>query len=104
MRLPENLFITTGNDMSHFAKPALDGASIARRLPRAMLAVALGIACAAASPSFAQKAERSGKEVVDSLCVSCHGTGANGAPKIGDEKAWANRASRGLTSLSKSAL
>jgi cytochrome c5 len=52
----------------------------------------------------AQSAERSGKEVVESLCISCHGTGANGAPKIGDKKAWAKRASRGLTGLSKSAL
>jgi cytochrome c5 len=52
----------------------------------------------------AQAAERSGKQVVDSLCISCHGTGASGAPKIGDAKAWAGRASKGLTGLSKSAM
>jgi cytochrome c5 len=52
----------------------------------------------------AQKAERSGKEVVESTCVACHGTGAGGAPKIGDKKAWAKLASRGLSGLSKSAL
>jgi cytochrome c5 len=49
-------------------------------------------------------AERSGKEVVDSLCISCHGTGANGAPRIGDQKAWSARAAKGLTGLSQSAL
>ena len=47
--------------------------------------------------------ERSGKEIVDSLCISCHGSGNAGAPKIGDQKAWAPRIAKGLTALSKSA-
>ena len=54
--------------------------------------------------AVAQNAERSGKEVVESLCVSCHATGASGAPKIGDKKAWSKLAARGLSGLSKSAL
>ena len=33
--------------------------------------------------AVAQNAERSGKEVVESLCVSCHGTGAQGAGSLG---------------------
>ena len=52
----------------------------------------------------AQSGGRSGKDVVETLCVSCHGTGASGAPKIGDNKAWAKRASMGLTSLTQNAL
>lgn len=48
--------------------------------------------------------ERSGKQIVESLCVYCHGTGRSGAPKIGDQKAWAQRAAKGLTGLSKSAM
>jgi cytochrome c5 len=52
----------------------------------------------------AQHPDRSGKEVVESLCVSCHGTGANGAPKIGDRKAWAARSAQGLGSLTQHAL
>jgi len=52
----------------------------------------------------AQTTERTGREVVDSLCISCHGSGASGAPKIGDKKAWADRAAKGLSGLSKNAL
>jgi len=52
----------------------------------------------------AQHSDRSGKEVVDSLCISCHGTGASGAPKIGDKKAWAARSAQGLSSLTQHAL
>ena len=52
----------------------------------------------------AQNPERSGKEVVASVCAACHRTGEHGAPKIGNKRAWAKLASRGLTGLSKSAL
>jgi cytochrome c5 len=54
--------------------------------------------------AWAQTTERSGKEVVDVVCITCHGTGANGAPKIGDKKAWAKRTARGLTGLTKNAI
>ncbi len=63
------------------------------------LAVLASIGAASAQPT-----ERSGKQVVDSLCISCHGSGASGAPKIGDNKAWADRAAKGLSGLSKNAL
>ena len=78
--------------------------SRASTVRRAALAALIAAAIAAPSTAFAQSRERTGKEIVESLCISCHGTGAAGAPKIGDSKAWADRASRGLTSLSKSAL
>lgn len=54
--------------------------------------------------AHAQTTERSGKEVVDKVCASCHATGEKGAPRIGDKKAWAPLASRGLSSLTESAL
>jgi len=66
-----------------------------------ILALAMWIA---PENSAAQNAERSGKEVVDAVCIACHGTGANGAPKIGDKKAWSKLASRGLGGLSQTAL
>jgi cytochrome c5 len=68
------------------------------------LTISVLMALATAQDAAAQNAERSGKEVVESLCVSCHGIGARGAPKIGDKKAWSKLASRGLSGLSKSAL
>jgi cytochrome c5 len=74
-----------------------------RALWRAALA-ALVLIAAVAPGAAARAAERSGKEIVDSLCISCHGTGAGGAPKIGDSAAWAEREKKGLTGLSKSAM
>jgi cytochrome c5 len=59
---------------------------------------------AAPQQAGAQGSERSGKDVVEAECAACHGTGADGAPKIGDKKAWAARAARGLTGLSQNAL
>jgi cytochrome c5 len=68
-------------------------------------ALALSFAASVTSHvDIAQGAERGGKEVVEAVCAGCHRTGAKGAPKIGDEKAWAGRASRGLTSLTDAAL
>jgi len=52
----------------------------------------------------AQSGDLSGKEVVETVCAGCHVTGVEHAPKIGDEKAWAPLAARGLASLTESAL
>lgn len=54
--------------------------------------------------ALAQGTERSGKEVVEATCAACHATGENGAPKIGDNKAWGKRAAKGLSGLTQSAL
>jgi cytochrome c5 len=69
-----------------------------------LLASCVMVGGLAAGAAMAQTGDRTGKEVVDSLCISCHGTGAGGAPKIGDGKAWAARASQGLTGLTRHAL
>lgn len=62
----------------------------------------LGVAAAARAQ--AQDKERSGRQVVDQVCAKCHASGVDGAPKIGDKEAWSKRASRGLSSLTKSAI
>lgn len=74
--------------------------------PQQLLAAGVMLACAAwfASQAIAAQAERSGKEVVETGCITCHGSGVHGAPKIGDQKAWGTLAARGLSSLTQSAL
>ncbi len=67
------------------------------------LALTLAFALTLAS-TRAQGVDRSGREVVDEVCASCHETGAEGAPKIGDRQAWSGRASQGLSSLTRHAL
>ena len=42
---------------------------------------------------------RSGKEIVDATCISCHGTGVLGAPKVGDAAAWTPRFAQGMPTL-----
>ncbi len=78
---------------------------MARELIPLIVAVALGCAVSIGPREVrAQTGERSGKEVVDAVCVECHGPGANGAPRIGDKKAWAKRASQGITGLTEHAI
>jgi len=69
-----------------------------RLLPLAFLAAALCI------PAAAQAAARDGKQVVTEVCAVCHATGRDGAPAIGDKKAWARRAERGLSGLTQTAV
>ena len=54
--------------------------------------------------TWAQVGNRSGKVVVEAVCATCHDLGTQGAPKIGDVKAWNKRASQGLTTLTQHAI
>ncbi len=67
----------------------------------AMLALAMSLAT---KDAVAQGGERSGKEVVEAACASCHAAGAQGAPRIGDQQAWSKRAAKGLSGLTQNAL
>lgn len=44
------------------------------------------------------------KSNVDNLCISCHIAGVGGAPKIGDQAAWQERADKGLDVLTASVI
>ena len=78
---------------------------VARRSKSLAAAAAIAFVLSAApQQAGAQAGERSGRDVVEAVCAACHGTGANGAPKIGNKKAWAARAARGLTGLTQNAL
>ncbi|HEY4319469.1 MAG TPA: c-type cytochrome [Herbaspirillum sp.] len=47
----------------------------------------------------APKQLMTGEQVYTSTCVACHGTGAAGAPKVGDAGAWGKRISEGFDTL-----
>ena len=64
----------------------------------------LAVALALAAPQLLAQADRSGKEVVDSVCAACHATGDKGAPKIGDRAAWNPRLKVGLDNIVRSAI
>jgi cytochrome c5 len=46
---------------------------------------------------------KSGEQVVNEICIACHGTGALGSPKIGDAGAWGPRIGQGYDTLVKHA-
>jgi cytochrome c5 len=66
--------------------------------------IAAAALCAAATAMAAGPGDRSGKEVVEHVCAACHATGREGAPKIGDAKAWEKREKRGLSALTATAI
>ncbi|WDR89568.1 c-type cytochrome [Burkholderia ambifaria] len=52
----------------------------------------------------APRTYKTGEEVYKAVCVTCHGTGAAGAPKVGNKNDWAPRISQGFDTLLKTAL
>lgn len=58
----------------------------------------------AAGGTAAVKGAKTGEQVVTAVCGACHNTGAAGAPKTGDNAAWAPRLALGLEGLTKSAI
>jgi cytochrome c5 len=52
----------------------------------------------------AKPAERSGEQIVQAACASCHQTGVGGAPRIGDRAAWIPRATKGYDVVVRSAI
>ena len=45
-----------------------------------------------------------GLKTYQTACFACHGTGAAGAPKLGDKAAWKPRLAQGLATLEKHAI
>jgi cytochrome c5 len=58
----------------------------------------------AALDANAPKVEKSGQEVYDAVCTSCHAAGALGAPKFDNKGDWAGRLGQGYDTLVKHAI
>ncbi|MEO7917603.1 MAG: c-type cytochrome, partial [Dokdonella sp.] len=61
-------------------------------------------AAKAAASQVAYGGTTDGKVVYESLCHSCHDTGAGGSPKLTDKAIWAPRVAQGLDTLHKHAI
>ena len=48
---------------------------------------------------MAASAGRSGEDVYNAACMACHSAGIAGAPKVGDQVAWAARIGKGMDAL-----
>lgn len=48
--------------------------------------------------------QANGQKTYQASCFACHGTGAAGAPKIGDKAAWKSRIAQGAPTLYEHAL
>ena len=66
----------------------------------ARLAPVARVELATSAPAHTLK---TGQAVYEGLCVACHGSGAAGAPKLGDRGAWRARIAQGLDTLVKHA-
>ena len=61
-------------------------------------------ASAVALMTMGSLAHAGGKETYQAACFACHGTGAAGAPKLGDKAEWAPRIKQGMKVLEEHAI
>ena len=70
----------------------------------AAMQAAKDAAAALAATMVAYGGTTDGKVIYESLCHSCHDTGAGGSPKLSDKSAWTARVAQGLATLQKHAI
>jgi cytochrome c5 len=102
----------TASLMTGFAAHADNNEIIERVKPVGQLIVVEGTA--AASPAAATDAvpaaeaapatADAGKATYDTACFACHGTGAAGAPILGNKEAWTPRVGKGIDTLYSNAI
>ena len=88
-------FITSGFYAEDAATAAAEDSAVAERIAPLAKVKEAGAAPAAGGAAAAM----SGKDVFSAACFACHGTGAAGAPKIGDKAAWGPRIAQGNDTL-----
>jgi cytochrome c5 len=91
------------------AKPAAtasvdqDKAVVARIQPSGQLVLAKAVSAVANSVVPAAQAA-DGQGTYQQACFACHGTGAAGAPKLGDKAVWAPRIAKGAEAMYTTAI
>ncbi|TQV70807.1 cytochrome c5 family protein [Exilibacterium tricleocarpae] len=60
--------------------------------------------CAGAVVAAAPAGPRSGAQVYDTSCTTCHAVGVSGAPKLGAPEDWTARLDKGLDTLYANAI
>ena len=93
--------VTSGMDFSK-SNPGMSDEAIAKRLKPVGEVVVADTGTPAAKP--AAVVERTGEQIVQAQCIKCHQTGEAGAPRIGDRTAWIKRATKGLNTVTLSAI
>ena len=81
------------------ADPMVEAATIERIKPFGEVNIGSVPVAAAPSVSVSAPASADGKGTYTSACFACHGTGAAGAPKLGDKGAWKARIAQGNDTL-----
>ena len=64
----------------------------------------VALAQMASASGAAAAAQSDGSKVYQTVCVTCHGSGVMGAPKLGDKAAWKPRLAQGLSTLQEHAV
>lgn len=78
---------------------------IAERIAPAGSVCMAGEDCAAAPTAAAGGGEaRSGEDIYNASCNTCHGTGVAGAPRLGEPADWADRIAAGTDTLYANAI
>ncbi|MEY2907751.1 MAG: hypothetical protein RLZZ602_274 [Pseudomonadota bacterium] len=86
--------LASAADLSKEQRAAIE----ARITPYSQVCVAGDDNCAAGAATVAA-GPRSGEDVYNGACMSCHTTGAAGAPMLGDASAWSARIAKGIDAL-----
>jgi len=85
------------DDFAQDKQAAKDMEIAARIAPVGQLAIGEMVQTAVAASTPAE--EVSGESIYQSSCGACHSTGAAGAPKLGENAAWADRIGQGVDVL-----
>lgn len=88
--------IVTGNTRLETSDPRMSAEAIAQRLQPVGQVVVVDL--------NAPRAEKNGEQIFNAACIACHGSGALGAPKVGDKAGWGKRIAKGLDVMTKLAI